>query len=433
MDAKRSGPGRRRVLLVRYHDGAARPNWGGRATSLALAGIIDRRPDAKVADVVNGIWLTRGFDGPVDPEFPGLLAHLRGGARLARMITLAQTRKPYDEAPIFDAPPLRRAEELLADRAKLPELDAIVDQIRACDIVVVNGEGDFILSRRRSLWRCLLIMELAALAGRPVHLVNTMLSRGPDGETDEAVVTAVGGVLERAASVSWRDRESLRLSRLLFPELPATFHPDALFVWRGEVRRIASDEAAGPFGERLSPTVLRALRSPYVAVSGGSLKRPDAGRKATKSRLLGVLEGLRSAGCAPVVVATCAGDAWMLRAAEEIGAPVVPADVPLAAGANVLGRAQAFLSGRYHPSILASLAGTPCVFMRSNSHKTRSLPELLESSQTQDLPFFNEDQSTEQIVEAAVAAVSGAAAERVRVRRVVDSLATMTEQTPLPA
>jgi len=37
-----------------------------------------------------------------------------------------------------------------------------------------------------------------------------------------------------------------------------------------------------------------------------------------------------------------------------------------------------FLSGRYHPSIFASLGGTPCIFMASHAHKMGSLSRVLE-------------------------------------------------------
>ena len=43
-----------------------------------------------------------------------------------------------------------------------------------------------------------------------------------------------------------------------------------------------------------------------------------------------------------------------------------------------MANAQVYISGRYHPAIMASLGGTPCVFMGSNSHKTWSLQSLLE-------------------------------------------------------
>ena len=39
----------------------------------------------------------------------------------------------------------------------------------------------------------------------------------------------------------------------------------------------------------------------------------------------------------------------------------------------VLAHARLFISGRYHPSIFASLGGTPCIFLESHAHKMSSL------------------------------------------------------------
>lgn len=45
---------------------------------------------------------------------------------------------------------------------------------------------------------------------------------------------------------------------------------------------------------------------------------------------------------------------------------------------HVLGHAQAFISGRWHASILSIIAGTPVVLWGADSHKTRSLYTLLD-------------------------------------------------------
>ena len=49
----------------------------------------------------------------------------------------------------------------------------------------------------------------------------------------------------------------------------------------------------------------------------------------------------------------------------------------LIVGGAVLAHARLFISGRYHPSILASLGGTPCIFLATHAHKMGSLSRLL--------------------------------------------------------
>jgi polysaccharide pyruvyl transferase WcaK-like protein len=46
--------------------------------------------------------------------------------------------------------------------------------------------------------------------------------------------------------------------------------------------------------------------------------------------------------------------------------------------ASVLAHSRAFVSGRWHASILASLSGTPCVLFGTDSHKTRALHSMTE-------------------------------------------------------
>ena len=50
-------------------------------------------------------------------------------------------------------------------------------------------------------------------------------------------------------------------------------------------------------------------------------------------------------------------------------------------GLDLLANAAVFVSGRWHPSILASTGGTPSVMFSGNSHKMRGLAEIL------DLPY----------------------------------------------
>jgi polysaccharide pyruvyl transferase WcaK-like protein len=78
----------------------------------------------------------------------------------------------------------------------------------------------------------------------------------------------------------------------------------------------------------------------------------------------------------------------MLKEISEIAKiPCIPVTINIYLAGHILGNARCFISGRYHPSILASLGGTPCVFMGSNSHKTSSLQTVLEIPQNKQVTF----------------------------------------------
>ena len=63
--------------------------------------------------------------------------------------------------------------------------------------------------------------------------------------------------------------------------------------------------------------------------------------------------------------------------AKKTSTPIITVDTPILTAGKILANATVYITGRYHPSILASLGGTPCVFMGSNSHKNYSLQETL--------------------------------------------------------
>ena len=77
------------------------------------------------------------------------------------------------------------------------------------------------------------------------------------------------------------------------------------------------------------------------------------------------------------LVEVCEGDAFLNDVSKITNTPIIAIDTPILAVGKILANSRVFISGRYHPAILSSLGGTPCIFMSSNSHKTRSVQELL--------------------------------------------------------
>lgn len=83
---------------------------------------------------------------------------------------------------------------------------------------------------------------------------------------------------------------------------------------------------------------------------------------------------------------------------------------------KILANARAFVSGRYHPAILASLGGTPCVFMASNSHKTKSLQELLKYENVVEYPVLPSDEEIMSIVQDTSIVIQGGDETRDKIR-----------------
>ena len=64
----------------------------------------------------------------------------------------------------------------------------------------------------------------------------------------------------------------------------------------------------------------------------------------------------------------------------------------------IVANARLFISGRYHASILASLGGTPCIFLGTHSHKNGSLSRLLEYDVHRQFSAFPDDAEIGEIV-----------------------------------
>lgn len=353
----------KQICVVRWHDGTAKSNWGGRATTLGIGRIIHRMPGHTISAVVNGVTLLQGFDQRPLRTTATVVSKIR--RRITGQRRLAVRSEDFGKIQ-------RRADNLLSPAHRRHVAD-LVATLERCEEVWVNGEGDFIFTARPSLYRCLVIMHMAMRIGKPVRLINSILSDPPSARRDAHVFAAVTRTLRQCASVTYRDPNSLRIHEESIADLKASWCPDALFSWAGE--RLTA-QPFGPGYEGVPPTSQPALTDgPYVAISGSSGQRGS--RAAACRDLQNLVGGIERMGMRAIVVATDRGDHWMTTMAEQEGWPYVPARVPLATGSTILYNAAALISGRYHPSILASLYGTPCALMPSNSHKTDSLQEVL--------------------------------------------------------
>ena len=104
---------------------------------------------------------------------------------------------------------------------------------------------------------------------------------------------------------------------------------------------------------------------------------------------------------------------------RKTGIPIIPFQIPIILGTIILANARVFISGRHHPSILASLGGTPCVFLASNSHKTLSMQEVLEYDLVREFSALPSDQDCDQIVATAASRLKAGDALRQTIQQVV--------------
>lgn len=367
--------------MLRFHDGSAKSNWGGRLTSLALAALMRSSDSFSRVTTVNGKVITHGLAGESS-------ANVSLGASL---MFSENWRRFQAHGFRFDAkqclPPMSVAQELLSKGVNTQSLASLVEEFHNSRCVVMNGEGDFILASRVTLYRSLVLMCISHLTGTSTHLVNTMLAFPTYAATDPVMVRYVAQTLSLCDSVVFRDSTSLDLCRRLFPSIACVHIPDALFSWSSGDAEI-SVGSQGPLLEGLDPAEALPKLGASVAISGSSLIGPESNLRDFLPYMRLFLAGLQRRGLSPILVSTCDRDEWLRSVAQEYDLPHVPSAVPLAVGAKVLSDCSALISGRYHPSILAATLGTPPLLMPSNSHKTSALAVDLELTALYESNFF---------------------------------------------
>lgn len=254
------------------------------------------------------------------------------------------------------------------------------------DALVVNGEGSFIF--RTPPWReCLnelMLMHWAQKLGKKVYYMNGMLSDDPYTERNQKNIDVVRPIFERSEAVCVRESYSLAYAKENFKNSKIYCFPDALFTWYKYINdgfKIPDGKyVMGMAGANNHSFTDFDFTKPYICVSGSS-----AVGKATDNpqfiveRYVKLVERLKNEFDYNIfLVEVCEGDHFLHEVGAKTKVGVISIDTPIISAGKILANAAAYVSGRYHPAILASLGGTPCVFMSSNSHKTKSLQELLE-------------------------------------------------------
>lgn len=291
------------------------------------------------------------------------------------------------------------------------------------DALVVNGEGSFIFATPP--WReCLvemMLMHWALKMGKKVYYLNGMLSDDPYTATNMKTIEIAKELFAKCEVVQIREYESLDYAKKYFSNSHIELRPDALFTWYKYINDGFNINNGryfmGPSGATDSTFNSYDFTKEYICVAGSSslsLETKDKDKIVmTYCNLVNKLKTLKKE---IYVVEVCEGDYFLREVAEKTNTKLIPIDTPIIAAGKILANARAFVSGRYHPAILASLGGTPCVFMASNSHKTKSLQELLKYENVVEYPVLPSDEEIMSIVQDTSIVIQGGDESRDKIR-----------------
>jgi len=362
------------MKIVFIGDNRNRLNWGCRATSIALKDMISENND--IFHTVYGD-VTLNYKS----KMPSLLNKII--RKLGKHYTIVKRLLYFLNLDDFICGDVDRSLNQFDKRICNGNFYDVLDKkIKECDALVVNGEGSFIFSKsyRRDTIFYLLLLKKAQSYNKKTYCVNLMLSDCPkDGRNDYTIKQTID-IFNKCDLVSLRDPQSCDYAHEVMSFSKFSYVPDALFSW-GKYKMIFPIVKQYPYSFIPFPEKEEYWKSfnfidPYICVSGSSSAAWDQGAAIRSYKQL--VMSLKKIRINVFVVPTCNGDRFLYEVAKQTNTPVIPTEINILNGMAILANAKAFVSGRWHPSILASLGGTPCIFLGSNSSKTISIQRMLQ-------------------------------------------------------
>ena len=331
--------------------------------------------------------------------------------------------------------PVVTIDRLLKHKDRHPVLAHLYHQAAASDMFLLDGDGDIIFStppRRLTLFS-LAMIELGIRLGKPVFFVNSMISDCPQTGRNSATLATIKRLFAQCKAVALRDPDSLAFVQQEMPETVASFIPDSLFSWYPFYAEADSFPPRNgdfllPWPENEEAWGTLRFDEPYICIGGGALAShyPDLAALC----YVRLVRRLRDLGYRVILTENDVPDSFLRKVAEEEKVGLVPFKTPILLCGAVLAHARLFVSGRYHPSIFASLGGTPCIFLESHAHKMGSLPRVLNYENQREFSALPEEDEIEQIVALAQEYLQKGEELRERIRRIAETRSEQANTLP---
>lgn len=280
------------------------------------------------------------------------------------------------------------------------------------DALVVNGEGSFIFAT--PAWResAIEAMEMywAMKMRKKVFYLNGMLSDDPHSTHNNSTIEVMRPLFRKCDGFCVRENESLAYANKYFPDVKVKVFPDALFTWYDTVNddhKINNGRYYIPHSAECDEAYYEFdFTKPYACISGSSaiigVCHGDMNIAINAYSHL-VNKAKEKLGVNIYLIQVDEGDEFLQEVGKVTKTSVISMETPLIPAAKILANSRVYISGRYHPSIMASLGGTPCVFMSSNSHKTGSLQDLLHYDGRKEYNLVPNDDECDAIINQAIA------------------------------
>lgn len=329
-----------------------------------------------------------------------------------------------------DIDPRRSLERFMKAARRDAGLARLKHRFAEADMVVINGEGSMVFRRppRRDLNFQMFAVELATELGKPVCYINALASDCPSTGGNPEVEDAVRTSLTKCAVVAARDPVSLeRLHKLGLDSVVLT--PDAMYTWSQRYSAFLASPTLQKTPELFDswPESDRFHQgwtdwpADYVCL-GGASRYPHQDMSDWPAFVESLVRQITKNLGLPIVLIDSGGDDFLNVVAQRTGGILIRPPINLLIATHILANARALVSGRFHPSIMASLGGTPCTFLECGAHKTLSLQQQLEYPRSRVFRFDSSPENVAMVIDDLEAQLGEGDTRRGRIRDVAARL-----------
>jgi len=365
------------VNVAFINDSTSNPNWGDRAAAISLMAMVEtaggRIAHAVTEDALRASIFTEK-PAPVGAGSPETLTH-----RAIRLcvpplfpaVGRRLRRRPDDGGPSGLIPQewgeFERAAEAAAREPRYG-WPVLLSALGRADLVVIHGDGAMVGNDVIPRTDLFLAYIAKRRLGRPVIIVNhTADFDHPD----------LRGMAEHVYplfdDVVFRDPVSAERCASF---CACRYAPDTAFAFQPAARDAWASLAGRPtFFDIWPDTASFDPARPYLCVGGSSLVWAAWDPDDMTAGLVDLVRGIRSIYPGQVVLTASdvAEHGVFAAVAAELGLPLIGVTTPVQQAVDILGNADAYVGGRWHPSIFALRGGAPVVALDAKTFKMRAL------------------------------------------------------------